>query len=41
MQDEYVSVEHLLLTFLDEPVSTGAGRVNKQFSRDRTASWPC
>jgi ATP-dependent Clp protease ATP-binding subunit ClpB len=35
MQDEYVSVEHLFLTFLDEPVSTGAGRVNKQFAVDK------
>ncbi|GAB6060019.1 ATP-dependent chaperone ClpB [Desulfonatronum parangueonense] len=32
MQDEYVSVEHLLLVTLDEPSSTAAGRVNRQFN---------
>ncbi|WP_028572494.1 ATP-dependent chaperone ClpB [Desulfonatronum lacustre] len=32
MQDEYVSVEHVLLAILEEPSSTAAGRVNKQFS---------
>jgi ATP-dependent Clp protease ATP-binding subunit ClpB len=35
MQDEYVSVEHIFLTFLDEPVSTGTGRVNRQFRLDK------
>ncbi|TVR00677.1 MAG: ATP-dependent chaperone ClpB [Desulfovibrionales bacterium] len=32
MQDEYVSVEHVLLAILEEPSSTAAGRVNKQFN---------
>ena len=32
MQDEYVSVEHLLLVLLEEPASTAAGRVNRRFS---------
>lgn len=32
MQDEYVSVEHLLLALTDESTSTGVGRVNRQFS---------
>ncbi|HDQ40891.1 MAG TPA: ATP-dependent chaperone ClpB [Desulfonatronum sp.] len=31
MQDEYVSVEHVLLAILEEPSATAAGRVNKQF----------
>ncbi len=31
MQDEYVSVEHLFLSLLEEPDSKPAGRVNKQF----------
>jgi ATP-dependent Clp protease ATP-binding subunit ClpB len=35
MKDEYVSVEHLFLTLLDEPRSTGAGRVNARFGLDR------
>ncbi len=34
MQDEYVSVEHIFLSILDEPSSTGIGRVNKQFQLD-------
>ena len=40
MQDEFVSVEHLFLALLDEPPSTGVGRVNKQFnlSRDKVLS---
>ena len=29
LKDEYVSVEHLFLAFLDEPPSTLAGQVNK------------
>ncbi len=35
MQDEYVSVEHLFLALLDEPLQTGIGRVNKQFGLDK------
>jgi ATP-dependent Clp protease ATP-binding subunit ClpB len=35
MQDEYVSVEHLFLSLLEEPQSTGVGRVNRQFRIDR------
>ncbi len=30
MKDEFVSVEHVFLGLMDEPVSTGVGRVNKQ-----------
>jgi len=32
MQDEYVSVEHILLAILGEPSSTAIGRVNRQFT---------
>ncbi len=35
MQDDYVSVEHLFLVILEEPASTGIGRVNKQFRLDK------
>lgn len=35
MQDEYTSVEHILLCILDEPASTGIGRVNRQFRLDK------
>lgn len=35
MQDEYVSVEHLLLGIVEEPGSTGVGRVNRQFRLDK------
>ncbi|MFP4317223.1 MAG: ATP-dependent chaperone ClpB [Desulfovibrionales bacterium] len=35
MQDEYVSVEHLFLAILDEPPSSGAGRISKQFGVDK------
>ena len=35
MQDEYVSVEHLFLSLLEEPQSTGVGRVNRQFRIDK------
>ena len=35
MQDEYVSVEHVFLSLMDEPSSTGVGRVNKQFRLDK------
>ena len=35
MQDEYVSVEHLFLALLDEPPSSGVGRVNRNFGLDR------
>ena len=31
MQDEFVSVEHIFLALVDEPQSTGPGRVNRQF----------
>lgn len=32
MQDEYVSVEHILLVLLEEPASAAAGRINRQFN---------
>jgi ATP-dependent Clp protease ATP-binding subunit ClpB len=32
MQDEYVSVEHILLALLEEPASSPVGRVNRQFN---------
>jgi ATP-dependent Clp protease ATP-binding subunit ClpB len=35
MQDEYVSVEHIFLTMLDEPAKTGLGRVNRNFQLDK------
>jgi ATP-dependent Clp protease ATP-binding subunit ClpB len=35
MQDEYVSVEHLFLSLMEEPRSTGVGRVNRQFRIDK------
>ena len=35
MQDEFVSVEHLLLAMLDEPPSSPPGRVNRQFGLTR------
>ena len=35
MKDEYVSVEHIFLTVLDEPESTSIGKVNKQFRLDK------
>jgi len=35
MKDEFVSVEHVFLTLMDESPSTGVGRVNKQFSLDK------
>jgi len=31
MNDEFVSVEHILLALADEPAKTGVGRVNKRF----------
>ncbi|MDQ7834155.1 MAG: ATP-dependent chaperone ClpB [Humidesulfovibrio sp.] len=31
MQDEFVSVEHIFLALVEEPPSTGPGRVNRQF----------
>lgn len=34
MQDEYVSVEHLFLVMLEEPASTGIGKVCKKFVVD-------
>jgi len=35
MQDEYVSVEHILLSILDESPSTGTGRVIAEFRVDK------
>ena len=35
MKDEYVSVEHIFLTILDESESTAVGKVNKQFRLDK------
>ena len=35
MKDEYVSVEHLFLTLLEEPASTLLGRINKQFGLNK------
>ncbi len=35
MQDEYVSVEHILLTLFDEPPSTGAGKVVQELKLDK------
>jgi ATP-dependent Clp protease ATP-binding subunit ClpB len=35
MQDEYISVEHIFLALMDEPPSSGVGRVNKQFSLNK------
>ncbi|MGE4296542.1 MAG: ATP-dependent chaperone ClpB [Desulfovibrionaceae bacterium] len=35
MKDEFVSVEHLLLALMDEPPSTGVGRVNKAHGLDK------
>ncbi|MFW6054719.1 MAG: ATP-dependent Clp protease ATP-binding subunit, partial [Thermodesulfobacteriota bacterium] len=35
MQDEYVSVEHIFLSIVEEPGSTGVGRVNRQFRLDK------
>ncbi|MFO8032874.1 MAG: ATP-dependent chaperone ClpB [Desulfohalobiaceae bacterium] len=35
MQDEYTSVEHILLALLEEGDNTGIGRVNKQFRLDK------
>ncbi len=32
MKDEYVSVEHVFLALLEEPDTTGVGRVNKRFN---------
>lgn len=35
MQDEYISVEHLFLSILEEPGSTAIGKINKQFRLDK------
>ncbi|GAB6125097.1 ATP-dependent chaperone ClpB [Humidesulfovibrio idahonensis] len=35
MQDEFVSVEHVFLAMLDEPPSSGPGKVNRQFGLTR------
>ena len=37
LKDEYVSVEHLLLAFLDEGAKTGAGRILQEFRITRDA----
>ncbi|WP_285907230.1 ATP-dependent chaperone ClpB [Pseudodesulfovibrio pelocollis] len=34
LKDEFVSVEHVFLSLMNEPPSTGVGRVNKQFGLD-------
>jgi ATP-dependent Clp protease ATP-binding subunit ClpB len=34
IKDEFVSVEHVFLALMNEPASTGVGRVNKQFALD-------
>ena len=35
MKDEFVSVEHVFLALMDQPPSTGVGKVNRQFNLDR------
>ncbi|NDV18014.1 ATP-dependent chaperone ClpB [Pseudodesulfovibrio sp. JC047] len=35
MKDEFVSVEHIFVVLMEEPSSTGIGRVNKQFNLDK------
>jgi len=35
MKDEFVSVEHVFVALVDEPASSGVGRVNKQFALDK------
>ena len=35
MKDEFVSVEHVFLALMDQPPSTGVGKVNRQFSLDK------
>lgn len=35
MQDEYVSVEHIFISVLEEPQSIGIGKINKQFHLDK------
>lgn len=35
MKDEFVSVEHVFLSLMEESSSTGVGRVNKQFGLDK------
>ncbi len=35
MKDEFISVEHIFLASLDEPPTTGIGRVNSQFYVDK------
>ncbi|MEF2231749.1 MAG: ATP-dependent chaperone ClpB, partial [Pseudodesulfovibrio sp.] len=35
MKDEFVSVEHVFLALMDEPPSSGVGRVNRQFNLDK------
>ena len=34
MKDEFVSVEHVFLALMDQPPSTGVGKVNRQFNLD-------
>jgi ATP-dependent Clp protease ATP-binding subunit ClpB len=35
MKDEFVSVEHVFLALMDQPSSTGVGKVNRQFNLDK------
>ena len=35
MKDDYVSVEHLFMSLLEEPESTGTGKVNRGFGLDK------
>ena len=35
MKDEFVSVEHVFLALMEEPPSSGVGRVNRQFGLDK------
>ena len=35
MKDEFVSVEHVFLALMDQPPSTGVGKVNRQFNLDK------
>ncbi|WP_419787411.1 ATP-dependent chaperone ClpB [Pseudodesulfovibrio sp.] len=35
MKDEFVSVEHVFLALMDQPASSGVGRVNRQFGLDK------
>ena len=35
MKDEFVSVEHVFLALMDQPPSSGVGKVNRQFNLDK------